>query len=275
MEDVGLNMLDGDEPEKPSNEAPKGAEAPATSFDLAAGMMVNDQDMRALAGWSVKYRLDDLDPLWGGFIAAKVSYSASVAAGQAALAVQAGVAAIPDQIYAGAVRAGDEIKSNLIHGIRAQGVEVGQALRLTITDAANKGAVALKAAATELDVKVGKIPLEVQTQIDAYKQKGAAEFAATAKAAALAAVQANLWAQLSRSAIVSIMAFLFACGVGAGGLWGYLLLTHQIMPAGVIAVSDPLRGSGTLVSIPNGGTPVHNCNGGLCVYYKAQVPELP
>ncbi len=268
MKDLGLEMLN----EEAAGETPPVESV--TGYDLVE-QSLPDSEHKLLGRWVQRYKLSDDDPMMGQYLTARVAYSSAVAAGAAAQAVQTGVADIPDKIYAGAVRAGDEIKSNLIHGIRAQGVEVGQALRLTITDAANKGAVALKAAATELDVKVGKIPLEVQQSIDAYKTKGAAEFAEMAKAAASAAVQANLWAQVSRSALMSVLAFVFACAVGAGGLWGYLLLNHEVMPQGVIAVSDPLRGSGTLVSIPNGGTPVHDCAGGLCVYYKTGVPDLP
>lgn len=197
------------------------------------------------------------------------------AAGDAAAAVQAGVAAIPDQIFQGAVRAGNEVKGALAAEIRGQGVEVGQALRLTITDAANKGAVALKTAAADLDIKLGKIPADVQKSLDAYKERGVADFAKAAAVAGKAAATSSMAAQLSRSAMTMVMVFLFACMVGAGGLWGYLLLTHRVMPAGVIAVSDPLRGTGTLVSIPNGGTPVKNCSGGLCVYYKTKVPDMP
>ncbi|MBU2856950.1 hypothetical protein HF289_08705 [Acidithiobacillus ferrooxidans] len=199
------------------------------------------------------------------------------AAGDAAQAVQAGVAAIPDQIFSGAVRAGDEVKGALRVEIRERAVEAGQALKMLVDSAASAGATSLKAAATELDVKVGKIPLEVQTQIDAYKQKGAAEFAATAKAAALAAVQANLWAQISRSAMVSVMAFCLACLVGAGGLWGYLLLTHQVMPSGFSAMTDPL-GGGSVVKVPTGGAPLQNCGGAgvwVCLRFKSGVPDLP
>lgn len=222
-------------------------------------------------------KLDQDDPILEVYNCTGMAAEAATAAGQAAKAVQAGVASIHDHIYQGAAKAGDEIKSNLIHGIRAQGVEVGQALKMLIDSAANKGAADLKSAAGELDIKLGKIPAEVQKSLDDYKKNGVAEFAKAAQVAGQAAAQASLVAQISRSAMVSVVAFLFAVMVGAGGLWGWLLLTHQVMPAGVVAMADPLRG-GDLLIVPKGGTvvPPDQCPGGICLIYKqGSIPSIP
>lgn len=264
----GLKMLSDDAPES----APQGAED-ATSFDLVAST-VDDKDIRALASWSAKYHVDDLDPLWGGMLVAKISWSGSVAAGQAAQAVQAGVAAIPDQIFQGAIKAGNEIKGALATEIRGQGVEVGQALKLLIDTSAAAGATTLKTAAADLDLKMGKVPAEVQQALDAYKAKGVSEFAKAAQVAGEKLAQSSLLAQASRSVLLMIMAFLLAALVGAGGLWGWLLISHRVMPVGVVAMSDPLRG-GTLVMVPDGGKPVHDCPAGLCLIYKKPLPDLP
>ena len=199
------------------------------------------------------------------------------AAGDAAQEVQAGVNKIQGQIFQGAIRAGDEVKGALRVEIRDRAVEAGQALKMLIDSAAGKGAESLKNAASDLDIKLGKIPSEVQESLDAYKKNGVAEFAKCAQRAGLQAARSAMLAQLSRSAMVSVLAFLFACGVGAGGLWGYLLITHRVMPAGVVAMADPLRG-GDLLIVPTGGKPLpaSQCPGGLClIYKKGSVPDLP
>lgn len=223
-----------------------------TGYDLVE-QSLPDSEHKLLGRWVQRYKLSDDDPMMGQYLTARVAFASAAAAGAAAKAVQSGVSSIPDQIFQGAVKAGDEIKSNLIHGIRNQGVEVGQALKLLIDSAASKGATDLKTAASDLDIKLGKIPGDVQKSLDAYKENGVAEFAKAAAVAGQAAAQSSMLAQLSRSALVSVVAFLFACGVGAGGLWGWLLITHRVMPAGVVAMADPLSGK-VVIKLPDGKT---------------------
>lgn len=244
-----------------------GPGAPEKGQDgLQAAMAVVAPDVRErLMHIAIDHQINRADPAWLLVEAAVVSMNAASAANESAQAVQAGVSAIPDKIFQGAVKAGDEIRGALAAEIRGQGVEVGQALKMLIDSASQTGAASLKTAAADLDVKMAKIPADVQKSLDAYRDKGIAEFAASAKAAGEKAAQTALLAQASRSAITVILAFLVACGVGATGFWGYLKLEHRLMPAGVTAQADPVRG-GTLVSIPNGGTPV-KCQAALCVLY--------
>ena len=266
---AGLDDLNMDA----QNEA--GATPPvATGYDLVE-QSLPDSDHKLLGRWVQRYKLSDDDPMFGQYLTARVAFSSAAAAGAAAQAVQAGVSKIPDQIYQGAIKAGNEVKGALAAEIRGQGVEVGQALKMLIDSSAKAGATTLKTAADDLDLRVGKIPDEVKVALDAYKAKGLAEFGTAAKAAALQAVQTNVLLQLSRSALVMIMAFLIAALIGAGGLWGWLRLTHRVMPQGVAAMADPLRG-GTMLMVPTGGKPVRAaCPAGLCLIYKTALPDLP
>jgi hypothetical protein len=246
-----------------------------TGYDLVE-QSLPDSEHKLLGRWVQRYKLSDDDPMMGQYLTARVAFSSAAAAGAAAQAVQSSVAGIPDQIFKGAIRAGDEIKGALASEIRGQGVEVGQALKLLIDTSAQKGAASLKTAAVDLDLKMAKIPADVQKSLDAYRDKGVGEFALAAQRAGEKAARTALVAQLSRSAMVSILAFLFATMIGAGGLWGFLLITHRVMPQGVVAMADPLRG-GDLLIVPTGGTPLppSQCPGGLCLVYKGGLPDLP
>lgn len=192
------------------------------------------------------------------------SATAAFAAGNAAQAVQDGVAAIPDQIFQGAIKAGDEVKGALRVEIRDRAVEAGQALKMLINSAAGKGATDLKTAAADLDIRLGKIPADVQKSLDDYKKNGVAEFAKAAQVAGKTAAETALWAQVSRSALVSVLAFCFAVLVGAGGLWGYLLITHRVMPQGITVMTDPFSHK-PVMTLPSGSTAV----------LPGQIPDLP
>ena len=87
--------------------------------------------------------------------------------------------------------------------------------------------------------------------IAAKKSEGVGEFAKAAALAGERAAKASMAAQFSRSAMVSVLAFAFACMIGAGALWGWLLISHRVMPAGVTAVWNPLDNQ-TVVILPDG-----------------------
>ena len=267
---IGLDDLNND------MQSEAGATPPATAEDVLLDGKPHELQVKIMRAVAQR-KLDQNDPILEVYNCTGMAAEAARAAGAAAQAVQDGVAGISDRVFQGAIKAGDEIKGNLIKGIRDQGVEVGQALKLLIDSAAGKGATSLKSAVSDLDIKLGKIPSEVQESLDAYKKNGVAEFALSAQRAGLQAARSAMLAQLSRSAMVSVMAFIFAVMIGAGGLWGWLLITHRVMPQGVVAMADPLRG-GDLLIVPTGGTPIpaSQCPGGLClIYKKGSVPDLP
>ena len=284
------NYVTGDD-EKPVD---KPVPAPVAPAPRASGDNLPTLKERALQGLPAEWRerairdagecgvRHDNDVGWLLIGSSVQSLFCAFAAGDAAQAVQAGVSQIPDQIFNGAVRASDEVKGGLVVGAKAfveafsKAANDRQAALIAAVDAQQSSI--LSAATVGADkIKLAAVSLtsSLDAAVKAKTDEGVADFAKAAAAAGKAAAEASMWAQISRSAMVSVLAFIFACMVGAGGLWGYLLLNHEVMPAGVIAVSDPLRGPGTLVSIPNGGTPVHDCAGGLCVYYKSPVPDLP
>ena len=211
------------------------------------------------------------DPAWLIVAAEVVSLAAATACGVAAQAVQAGVASIPDQIFNGAVRASDEVKGGLVSGAklfveaftqaatdRQKALETASDIRQTaILAAADLGADKIRNAADSLTSSL-------DTAVQAKTDQGVSEFAKAAAVAGQAAAQSSMLAQLSRSALVSVVAFLFACGVGAGGLWGYLLIPHRVMPQGITVMTDPFSHK-PVMTLPSGSTAV----------LPGQIPDQP
>ncbi len=280
---AGLDDLNMDE-QKTAGETPP--VETATGYDLVE-QSLPDSDHKLLARWVQRYKLSDDDPFFGQYLTARVTFASAAAAGAAAQAVQAGVAAIPTQIFNSAVNASNEVKGGLVSGAKAfveafvdaadrqqkALVDVSADQQKTILDAANVGAEKIKTAASTLTASLDKA-------VEAKKQEGVGEFAKAAALAGERAAKASMAAAMARSAMVSVMvsvmAFLLAALVGAGGLWGWLLISHRVMPAGVVATADPLRG-GTLLIVPTGGKPIaqDQCPGGLCLVYKSKLPDLP
>ncbi|OCB02524.1 hypothetical protein BBC27_12850 [Acidithiobacillus ferrivorans] len=193
------------------------------------------------------------------------------AAGDAAQAVQASVLSIPDQIFQGACKASDEVTGGLVAG--------GKIFAQAFTDAANARQLAFTASATDQQTSIldaanlgaDKIRLAAETLTGSLDKavatktaEGVAEFAQAAKTAGLELARSSLLAQASRSAMVMILAFIFAALVGAGGLWGYLLIDHRVMPAGVTAMQYPMS-QNSLVMLPDG---TH-------ARLKEPIPDLP
>lgn len=274
--DQGLEMLNSDLQNEAGETPP-----PATGQDVLLDGKPHELQVKLLRAISAR-KLDQNDPVLEVYNCTGMAAEAAVAAGDAARAVQDGVQRISDQIFDGAVRASNEVKGGLVQGGKifaeafTKAAADRQAALLAAVDAQQSSILAAATVGAD-KIKLAAVSLtsSLDAAVKAKTDEGVADFAKAAAAAGKAAAESALWAQMARSAIVSVLSFCFACAVGAGGLWGWLLINHEVMPQGVIAVSDPLRGPGTLVSIPNGGTPVHDCNGGLCVYYKAPLPDLP
>ncbi|CDQ10204.1 protein of unknown function [Acidithiobacillus ferrivorans] len=276
MSDKGLDMLVGDAddaaPEK-GQVVTAAAEPVGDAMSNALSVFLPDAVQLRVATIAARYGIDPrADPTWAlvesvklGADCAQASAAGALAAGNAARAVQAGVAGITDLVFAGAVQAGDEVKGALRVEIRDRAVEAGQALKMLIDSAASTGATSLKTAASELDVKLGKIPADVQKSLDAYKEKGVVEFATAAKEAGKAAAKSASYASFRLSAIILVLVMALGGIGGAGGEYAYLQLTHQ---APISDVTDFPMPGGTLLVLPDNVTapsPGECPTGGKCV----------
>ncbi|MFA6182515.1 hypothetical protein [Acidithiobacillus sp.] len=154
------------------------------------------------------------------------AWASAAAAGQAAKEVQEGLARIPDQISDGATRASDTVLASLLDGskqwVTAFTVAVNSR-QAKLLEAADAGADKIREAAETLTQSL-------DAAIDAKKAEGVSDFAKAAADAGRVAATASLVAQVSRSAAVSVVAFLIACAIGAVAMWGYLDVGHKAMP---------------------------------------------
>ena len=154
------------------------------------------------------------------------AWASAAAAGQAAKEVQEGVAHIPDQISDGAARAGDMVLASLLEGSKQWVTAFTVAVngrQAKLLEAADAGAEKIRGAAETLSQSL-------DAAIEAKKGEGVSDFAKAAADAGRVAATASLAAQASRSAVVSVAAFLIACAIGAMALWGYLEVGHKVMP---------------------------------------------
>ncbi len=254
-------------------------ETTASAIDAVVDAMTL-KDAKALYAWSARYHVED-DAFEAGLIlATRASLAGAAAAGQSAQAVQAGVSAIPGQIFAGAVKASDEVKGGLISGgklfaeafTRAAAdrqsalIAAAQSQQTKILEAAGVGAEKIRTAASAL---TGSL----DAAIKAKRDEGVSEFAREAAVAASSAAKSSMLAQASRSAGVMLAIIAVSALLGAAGLWGYLRVEHEIMPTGFYARAA--MGGGSVVRLPLDGR-THQCGGGgYCVRFAASIPNLP
>ena len=254
-----------------------------SGYDLVADLLPIAKH-KAFGAWCMRYKIGEDDPIFGEKLAADFTFESAAAAAKAAVQVSQGVNAIPEQIFSGAVKASDEVKGGLVAGgkLFAEAftkaandrqtalIAAVDAQQSSILSAATIGAEKIKTAASTLTASLDKA-------IEAKKGEGINDFAKAAATAAQSAARASMAAQIGRSAMVSVLAFLVAMAMGAGGLWGWLLITHRVVPSGVVAMADPLRG-GDLLIVPDGGkvVPSAECPAGICLVYKpGSIPVIP
>ena len=194
------------------------------------------------------------------------AWASAAAAGQAAKEVQEGVARIPDQISDGATRASDTVLASLLDGskqwVTAFTVAVNSR-QAKLLEAADAGADKIREAAETLTQSL-------DAAIDAKKAEGVSDFAKAAADAGRVAATASLVAQVSRSAAVSVVAFLIACAIGAVAMWGYLDVGHKAMPEDMTVFVMP---DGQSVIKIKGGSlgPETKCGSdGFCITVTAQ-----
>ena len=158
------------------------------------------------------------------------SWAAAQASGEAAREVAAGVGKIQGQMFAGAVKAGDSVRKDMVEVIQKGGDALLEGIKVAAQAGSDKVAEGSKDLISKLDAAV-----------EAKKAEGVSAFARAAAEAAVSAANTASASVISESKIrlrwsAAWMAAIFLAYSGLG--WAanseYLSLSHQITPAPLV-----------------------------------------
>lgn len=142
----------------------------------------------------------------------------------AAQTLQDGIGKIPDTIYGGAIKAGEEIRGQLAQQMAATTVESGKAIVGAIRQTSQQEIAKIQEAASSFEKTFSKaVDQKTQSGVDIFAKAAADAALAAARAAAASRFFWSLWGILTL--------ILFCAILGGFGVWGYLDLTHRITPA--------------------------------------------
>lgn len=152
--DANAEAQEGETP-PPLSSMQKATPVMNNGYDVIADLLPHDE-LKALNKWVQTYHVDGNDPLFGGYIMAKTTFSAAIAAGQAATIIHDDVGKLPDVIYravtAGAGEVSGQIKAAMMANVR----ELAQAIQAGIDKATAPAVVAVQTALNDFDGKVNK-----------------------------------------------------------------------------------------------------------------------
>ena len=149
--------------------------------------------------------------------ARRASTEAAQAAGEAATTVKEQIGKIPDTIYRGAVRAGEDLASQVAAALTARGEVLRQGLTDVIAAAASAGGAQLEQAVASL----GQAAESRRDELVREMQVAVAAAARDQIRAAVIGKAARSWSMIAAGLVV-FMAFGAAAGLGAARLTGHL-----------------------------------------------------
>ena len=149
--------------------------------------------------------------------ARRASTEAAQAAGEAATTVTEQIGKIPDTIYRGAVRAGEDLASQVAAALTARGEVLRQGLTDVIAAAASAGGAQLEQAVASL----GQAAESRRDELVREMQIAVAAAARDQIRAAVIGKVARSWSMIAAGLLV-FMAFGAAAGLGAARLTGHL-----------------------------------------------------
>lgn len=219
-------MADMDDPLAMLESKTSAGETPHQETENGMSMALDalqTEELKQFAKWTATYKIGPDDPFFGSVLATKIAFGSAAAAGKAAEQVASGVEKIPDQIYNGAIKAGDEIRGQIGHEMKERTIDAGRLLVAAIDRASNQTSARIKEAAEGFEKNFDKaVSRKTESGVDLFARAAAQ---AAGQAARSAAASRFFW---SLSGVAFLIA-LFAL-IGAGGCWEYLSLTHRITP---------------------------------------------
>ncbi|OFC60527.1 hypothetical protein BAE30_07920 [Acidithiobacillus caldus] len=223
------------------------AEVKESGYDLVEKSLP-DSEHKHLARWVQRYNLSDDDPMFGAYLAARVSFASAAAAGQAAVAVQSAVGTIEDRIFNGAVMAGEDVGKT----IESKGAAVGDDISQKIAQTGNQIRGSLEKSLASIHSAADGAAEKARQARDSIVQSGVQEYR-TMAAQAIENAMAGYRVEKRRNAFLFGAFVVAATAVGTFGLTFSLLeKMHYLAPHPIEATSKGRRNCG-VVTIPGFG----------------------
>lgn len=195
------------------NTAPEGGQAMEEALSA-----LPDAVVRRISTIAARYGIrHDSDPMWALVEASQDGLECALAAGKAAHVVHRDVQKIPDQIYRGAVQAGDDLKGVLSKALEDKGVEIGSAVAEAVAVAGGQVVSNLQGAETALAAASTTFKVELDGAKATAISQGVEEFGNMA----LRAMDQRINTLSVRSALIS--GFVFSLCLGASAFLGVSL----------------------------------------------------
>ncbi|MDA8378366.1 MAG: hypothetical protein M0Z50_15190 [Planctomycetia bacterium] len=130
--------------------------APVSSgYDVIADLLPHEE-LKSLNKWVQTYHLSGNDPLFGGYIMTKTTFSAAIAAGQAAMLIHEDVSKLPDIIYRAVIAGAGDISGQVQAAVLANVTGLAQAIEGGIAKSTAPAVLAVQTALQDFDSQVDR-----------------------------------------------------------------------------------------------------------------------
>ena len=140
---------------EPSSLLPSVQTAPVSGYDVIADLLPHEE-LKALNKWVQTYHLGGNDPFFGGYIMTKTTFSAAIAAGQAATVIHDEVTSIPAIIQKAVLAGGEDVAGQVRAALVSNLEEFAKAIGTGVHGATNQAVTNVQAALKDFDKKVDK-----------------------------------------------------------------------------------------------------------------------
>lgn len=209
-----------------------------------------DSDHKLLGRWVHRYNLSDDDPMFGEYLAAKVTFSSAAAAGRAIEVINANIQKIPEMIFEGARAAGYDINLEFKKRFEGYGqtliVAVDQArdkaksqIQQTIVNTGNSAISGIEQAGQSVKDSTKNLETMLSAVIEQKAKEGLQQWADAARVAGQDAAR-GASARIYQKASIIMIASLAACFFGGGGVvyWiGIEKLNDHLAPLPIMQAS--------------------------------------
>lgn len=152
---IGTENTEAGTGEPPSLLLPSVQTAPVNGYDVIADLLPHEE-LKALNKWVQTYHLGGNDPLFGGYIMTKTTFSAAIAAGQAATVIHDEVTNIPAIIQKAVVAGGEDVAGQVRAALVSNLEEFAKAIGAGVHGATNQAVTNVQTALKDFDKKVDK-----------------------------------------------------------------------------------------------------------------------